>query len=75
MPLVDQCAKREKQCQILHKEVTERTRNLKLLFAMIRSPNLCDMVYKTERRRYSKEKLKELREESINNLRMYKFSE
>lgn len=31
--------------------------NLKILFAMIRSPNLCNLVYKAERKFYEKEQL------------------
>lgn len=60
MPLIAECSKREAQCQIMFKEVVERNKNLKILWAMVRSPKLCDLVYKTERKRFTAEKQKEV---------------
>ena len=52
-PLIAEVTKREKESQILHREVRERTKNLKILFAMIRSPQMCNLFHKTERKRFS----------------------
>ena len=75
MPLIAECSKREAQCQIMFKEVVERNKNLKILWAMVRSPKLCDLVYKAERKRFTAEKLKELQEKSVFTLRQYKFDD
>ena len=42
---------------------------------MIRSPKLCDLIYKTERKRYNEDKLREIHEKSVFTLRQYKFDE
>ena len=46
-----------------------REKNLKILFAMIRSPKICDLVYKEERKQYTKDKLKEMHDNAILSLR------
>ena len=68
-PLIEETSKREKECQELIHEVKERTKNLKILFAMIRSPKMCDLVYKEERKQYTKEKVKLLSDNAILTLR------
>ena len=45
------------------------TKNMKLLFAMIRSPKMCDIVYKAERKRFAHDKLKKLRDDAYQTLR------
>ena len=40
---------------------------------MIRSPKLCDLFYKTERRIYEKEMLEKIYNESIQTLHQYDF--
>ena len=69
LPLIAECTKRETECQMLRHEVKERTKNLKILFAMIRSPKMCDLVYKEERKQYTKEKVKLLSDNAILTLR------
>ena len=54
MPLINEAVKREKESQELEKELKERTKNLKILFALIRSPKMCNLFYKEERRRWEK---------------------
>ena len=54
-PLVDECVKREKQNVKVEAALQDRQCNLKILYAMIRSPKLCDMMYKAERKRFEKE--------------------
>ena len=34
--------------------------SLKILFAMMRSPHMCDMFYKTDKKRHSQERLAQL---------------
>ena len=75
IPLVAECTKRENQCQNMFQEVTERTKSLKILFAMIRSPKICDLVYKTERKRLTAENFKAMQESAVLTLRQYKFDE
>ena len=74
-PLIEQCSKREKECQRLNKEVIERTKSLKILFAITKSPKMSDLVYKAERKRFTKEKLKEIDDKAILTLRQYRFDE
>ena len=57
-PLIKECAKREKESQMLRGEVTHRTINLKVMFAMVGSPKLCDLFYKSQRRQYCNNQLK-----------------
>ena len=73
MPLLEECAKREKECQKLRKEFSERTKSLKILFSMIRSPLICDMVYKSERRRLTPAEIKRSDQQSVFTLRQYEF--
>ena len=68
-PLISECAKREKECQELIEEVKERTKSLKIIFAMIRSPKMCDLMYKEERKRFTKDKLKKMNESAVMTLR------
>ena len=46
----------------MRKEFTERTRSLKIVFSLIRSPHLCDMIYKGERRRLTPLEMKRIEE-------------
>ena len=72
-PLVDECVKREKENLRIRAALQERQSNLKILYAMIRSPKLCDMMYKAERKRFEKEQLEKINQESIHTLRQYNF--
>ena len=67
--------KREIEIQQLQLEVTERTKSLKILYAMIRSPRMCNLLYKAERKRYTEEHIIKLNESSIHTLRQYRFEE
>ena len=57
------------------KELDERTKSLKIVFAMIRSPRMCDLLYKAERKKFSTEKIKAMQESAVLTLRQYKFDE
>lgn len=57
-PLIEECSKREKERQFLLNEIKERTKNLKILYSMIKSPKMCDLLYKAEQKHISKERLK-----------------
>ena len=76
-PLIAECTKREKVCQFLRSEVTHRTINLKVMFAMVGSPKLCDMFYKAQRKQYcnDQKKLQKIQQEHVHTLRQYKFDE
>ena len=42
---------------------------------MIKSPKMCDMFQKVERKRVCREKLKEFNETAVLTLRQYKFDD
>ena len=44
-------------------------KNLKIIYAMIRSPHLCNLVHRTERQNYEKEQLDKIYKQSIFTLR------
>lgn len=73
LPVIEEVTKREIENQKLLSEVKDRTINLKILFAMIRSPKMCDLLHKTERRRFTQEKLEELTQQSVFLLRQYQM--
>lgn len=73
-PLIKEVAKREEENQRLLTEVRERTVSIKMLFAMMRSPHMCDLFYKTERKLYDKERLALLTQQSVFQLRQYQMS-
>ena len=75
MPLIAECTKREKESQLLNGEVKHRTINLKVMFAMMSSPKLCDLFYKAQRRKYEKDQLQAVLDNHIETLRQYKFDE
>ena len=50
-------------------------KSLKILYAMIKSPKMCNMLHKAERKRYSAEQLKQVNDSAILTLRQYKFDE
>ena len=52
-PLIAECSKRELEIQRLQEEVKSRTKNLKILFAITKSPKMSDLVYKAERKRFT----------------------
>ena len=49
--------------------MTERTKNLKILFAITKSPKMSNLVYQAERKRVSAEKQKKIQDEAIMTLR------
>ena len=57
-PLINECAKRETEVQKLQAEVKKCMKNMKILFAITKSPKMSDLVYKAERKRFTDEKLK-----------------
>ena len=75
MPLVAECAKREKQLQEMFKELSERTKSLKIVYAMIRSPRMCDLLYKAERKKFSADRIKAMQDRAVSTLRLYEFDE
>ena len=72
-PLIEEVTKREVENIKLREQLRDRTKSLKIMFSMLRSPKLCELVYKTERRKYTDEKLKEMQREHTFLLRKYKF--
>ena len=72
-PMLVELSKSEIECRMLRQEVKERTQSLKVLFSMIRSPKMCDILYKTQSKIFAKEKLKELNQTAVFNLRQYSF--
>ena len=68
-PLIEECSKREAECQKLNQAVVERTKSLKILFAITKSPKMSDLVYKEERKRFTEEKLQEMSEKAVLTLR------
>ena len=67
--------KREKDNQKMRDDIGTRQLNLKILFAIIRSPMLCDMFHKEERKRFETEQIEKRLQESIHILRQYNFDE
>ena len=59
-PLKLEVLKLQNEITQLRLQVSARTQNLKILYAMIRSPKMCDLVYKTERKRLTEENFKKL---------------
>ena len=55
--------------------MTDRTKNLKILFAITKSPKMSSLVYQAERKRISAEKQKKIQDEAILTLRKYRFDE
>ena len=74
-PLVKECAKREVAFQKVTNEVIECKKSLKILFAVTKSPTMSNLVYKAERKRFTKDKLKEISDNAILTLRQYHFDE
>ena len=68
-PLIIEAQKQEAIVKKLRTEVKERTANLKILFSMIRSPKLCDLFYKAERKRNTKKQMDKIHEHSVHTLR------
>lgn len=60
---------------MLNNEVVERTKSLKILFAITKSPKMSDLVYKAERKHFSKQKLQEISDKAVLTLRQYRFDE
>lgn len=48
---------------------------MKIVYAMIKSPKMCDMLYKAEKKWQSAERFKQNQESAILTLRQYKFEE
>ena len=67
--MIDECSKREAECQRLNHAIVERTKSLKILFSITKSPKMSDLVYKAERKRFTKEKLQEINEKAVLTLR------
>ena len=74
-PLIAECTKREKEIQRLDEELIAKTKNLKILFAITKSPKMSNLVYKAERKRFTEEKLKQIDDHAILTLRQYRFDE
>ena len=68
-PLINECSKREEEVQRLQEEVKQRTKSLKILFAVTKSPKMSDLVYKAERKRFTKDKLQQIYEQAVTTLR------
>ena len=66
---------REKEIQILRWEVKHRTINLKVMFAMMGSPQMCKMFYNAQRKHYEEEKLKEVQDIHVHTLRQYNLDD
>ena len=60
-PLIGEVSKRDDEIEKLKNEILERTKSVKIMFAMMRSPKMCEIFQKNERNRYDEEKLKEVR--------------
>ena len=67
--MIAEVAKREEECQELLLQVKERTKNLKIVFSMIRSPKMCDLFYKEDRKRYTKDMLRQMDDNAVFTLR------
>ena len=52
-PLLTECMKREKETTEKSNFAEDAKKSLKILFAMIKSPKLCDLMFKEERKRYT----------------------
>ena len=72
-PLINEVAKRDDEITKLKNEILDRTKSVKIMFAMMRSPKMCEMFQKNDRNRYDEEKLKELRQNAIHTLRANDF--
>ena len=57
----------------MREEVTQRTKNLKILFAITKSPKLSDLVFQAERKRIEAKKLQEMQDDAILTLRQYRL--
>lgn len=68
-PMLDELLRREKENRKMHQDITLRQLNIKILFSMIRSPKLCDLMYKAERKQYEKDKLDKIHEQCVLTLR------
>ena len=56
-PLIANAHRQESELVRFKMEIKERTKNLKILFAMIRSPKMSNMVFKAERVRLTQKEL------------------
>lgn len=59
----------------MRQQLHDKTKSLKILYAMIKSPKMCDMLQKAERKYLTKERLKQVTENAILTLRQYRFDE
>ena len=73
-PLLSECMKRDYETKTKRGAVADMKKSLKILFAMIKSPKLCDLMFKAERKRYNKKQLEKLHEQSVLVLRQYEFT-
>lgn len=58
----------------MHADLIERQINIKILFSVIRSPLLCNVFYKTERKLYEKEKLDSINQQCVLTTRQYNLT-
>ena len=59
----------------MQKEIQEKTKSLKILYAMIKSPKMCELYQNAERKHLTAERLKSAAESAVYTLRQYRFDE
>ena len=59
MPLIEQYKISEKKNQDLQNEITQLKKSLKTIRAVVRTPMLCDLFHKTERKKLSEKEIKD----------------
>jgi len=57
LPLLKQNKERSEESAQLKEEVSKVTKNLKMLHSVVRTPILCDLFHKMERKKLKKEEI------------------
>ena len=69
MPLIEEVTKREEERQKLLDNSIELKRQIKILLAMLKSPKMCDLFFKFEKKNQSEEMFKKSQDDAIFTLR------
>ena len=64
-----------KEISTLNEKTTKLHRQLKILYAVIRTPKLCDLFHRAERRRLTEKHIQDADKEAYLSLRQYKVNE
>ena len=68
-------SKREEERQALLKKQVDLRKYIKILIAMLKSPKMCDLFFKYEKKNKYEQMFKKMQDDAIFTLRQYRFDE